>query len=96
MGTDHIPSYPAFQISDGVGGNAKAEAEAVFVTPFAGVDLSTVSKESRDAVETMRELAEAAEIEKFNPQIAAAHGDTGQLYVVPWRRFHTHSHILPL
>jgi hypothetical protein len=83
-GPDHILSYPDFQISGGVGGNAKAEADAVFVTPFAGVDLSTVSKQNRDAVEAMRQSAEAAEIEEFDPQIAAAHGATGQSYAVPW------------
>ena len=31
----------------------------------------------------MRELAEAAETEKFDPQIAAASGATGQSYAVP-------------
>lgn len=67
-------NYADFQISDGVGGNAKAEAEAVFVAPFAGIDLATVPKASRDAVEAMRRAAEAAETDEFNPQIDAASG----------------------
>lgn len=64
-----LGSYSDFQISDGVGGNAKAQADAVFVTPFKGQDLSKVSQADRDAVETMREAAEQAETDQFNPQI---------------------------
>ncbi|KIK68861.1 hypothetical protein GYMLUDRAFT_152507, partial [Collybiopsis luxurians FD-317 M1] len=63
-------SYSAFQISDGVGGNAVAEANAVFVDPFDGVDLAT------DAINTMREAAESAETDEFDPQIDAATGAT--------------------
>ena len=85
-------SYSQFQISDGVGGNAEAEANAVFIgahplylspksdpnislDPFANVDLSTVSDETRDAIEAMRKAAENAETELFNPAIDSASGD---------------------
>ncbi|KAG8913589.1 hypothetical protein FRC01_004474 [Tulasnella sp. 417] len=66
--------YQSFQISDGVAGNAEAEANAVFVDPFAGVDLATISEEDLDALSVMRELAEDAETQLFNPQIKAASG----------------------
>lgn len=66
-------AYPDFQISDGVAGNAEAEANAVFVDPFAGVDLATVG-DAADTVESMRKLAEAAETDQFNPAIDAATG----------------------
>jgi len=67
-------AYADFQISDGTGGNAKAEADAIFVTPFDGIDLAAVSQDERDAVEAMREAAESAETDDFNPQITAASG----------------------
>ena len=89
-------SYSQFQISDGTGGNAEAQANAVFVgeciikvsrriseihprppDPFADVDLSTVDDATLNAMETMREAAEDAETEQFNPAIAAATGDEG-------------------
>ncbi|KAF8908795.1 hypothetical protein CPB85DRAFT_1222522 [Mucidula mucida] len=66
-------SYADFQISDGVAGDAEAEANAVFVTPFAGVDLATL--DDSDDIETMRQAAEAAETDDFNPAIDAASGD---------------------
>jgi hypothetical protein len=77
LSSEWTHSYANFQISDGVGGNAKAQAAAVFVTPFDGVDLSTVCETERDAVEAMRKAAEDAEKEEFDPQIAAASGATG-------------------
>ena len=67
-------SYAAFQISDGTAGDAEAKANAVFVDPFAGVDLATVDKTTLAAVKTMREAAEDAETSLFNPAIAAASG----------------------
>ncbi|KAI0763343.1 hypothetical protein BD413DRAFT_212621 [Trametes elegans] len=70
-----LQDYADFQISDGVAGNAQAEANAVFVDPFAGVDLATVDKATLDAVKTMREAAEDAETKQFNPAIKAADGD---------------------
>ncbi|KAI0750050.1 hypothetical protein C8Q80DRAFT_1102193 [Daedaleopsis nitida] len=66
--------YADFQISDGVAGNAQAEAAAVFLTPFQGVDLATVDDDTLDAVKTMREAAEDAETDQFNPAIEAADG----------------------
>ena len=72
-----LHSYAEFQISDTPAGNAKAEAEAVFVTPFEGVDLATVPDQDRDNVEAMRKLAEDAETELFNPAIDAADGEAG-------------------
>lgn len=56
-------SYQSFQISDGVAGNAEAEANAVFVDPFDGQDLATVDDATLDALSVMRELAEDAETE---------------------------------
>ncbi|KAI0667918.1 hypothetical protein C8Q78DRAFT_1071632 [Trametes maxima] len=70
-----LQDYAAFQISDGTAGNAQAEANAVFVDPFKGVDLSTVDSDTLDAVKTMREAAEDAETKQFNPAIKAASGD---------------------
>lgn len=72
--SDIVSSYAQFQISDGVAGNAEAEANSVFVDPFANTDLSTVSSDVLDAIQTMREAAESAETDDFNPQIAAASG----------------------
>ena len=77
--TSVLCSYADFQISDTPAGNAKAEAEAVFVTPFEGVDLTTVSDQDRDNVEAMRKQAEDAETELFNPAIDAADGEEGTL-----------------
>lgn len=69
-----INRYDDFQISDGVGGDAQAQAEAVFVTPFAGTDLSTISSDVLDAVDAMAKAAETAETKDFDPQIDAASG----------------------
>ncbi|KAK0455407.1 uncharacterized protein EV420DRAFT_1272489, partial [Desarmillaria tabescens] len=66
--------YADFQISDGVAGNASAEANAVFVDPFNNVDLATVDSQTLDDMQTMREAAESAETEDFNPAIDAASG----------------------
>ena len=68
------PSYSQFQISDGVGGNAQAEADAVFVTPLAGLDLASLDDSVAENMNTMREAAESAETDDFDPQIAAASG----------------------
>ncbi|KAJ3864393.1 hypothetical protein EV359DRAFT_81476 [Lentinula novae-zelandiae] len=75
-GTFTEQAYADFQISDGVGGTAVDEANAVFVglDPFAGVDLSTISSDTLDAINTMREAAESAETDDFDPQIDAATG----------------------
>ncbi|KAI0328280.1 hypothetical protein GY45DRAFT_1372512 [Cubamyces sp. BRFM 1775] len=69
-----LQDYADFQISDGTAGNAEAEANAVFVTPFDGVDLATVDSTTLKAVQTMREAAESAETDQFNPAIDAASG----------------------
>ncbi|WWC97996.1 hypothetical protein V866_004885 [Kwoniella sp. B9012] len=69
-----LQDYADFQISDGVAGNAAAEANAIFVDPFGGCDLSTVDATSLDNMSTMREAAEDAETDLFNPQIDAATG----------------------
>ncbi|KAH8115851.1 hypothetical protein DFH11DRAFT_1701836 [Phellopilus nigrolimitatus] len=66
--------YAQFQISDGVGGNAAAEANAVFVDPFANTDLSTVSSDVLNALDAMAKAAESAETADFDPAIAAASG----------------------
>ncbi|PVF93079.1 hypothetical protein CPB86DRAFT_133889 [Serendipita vermifera] len=70
-----LQDYADFQISDGQAGTAEEEAAAVFLAPFEGVDLATVSDEDRDNVEAMRRLAEQAETQQFNPAIKAASGD---------------------
>lgn len=70
-----VQDYADFQISDGTTGNAAAEANAVFVDPFAGVDLATLDDSVADNIETMRQAAESAETDDFNPAIAAASGD---------------------
>ena len=70
----HTSSYSQFQISDGVAGNAEAEANAVFIEPFANVDLSSVSSDVLSAIQNMREAAESAETDQFDPQIDAASG----------------------
>ncbi|PCH35962.1 hypothetical protein WOLCODRAFT_140140 [Wolfiporia cocos MD-104 SS10] len=67
-------SYNDFQISDGVAGDAQSEANAVFVDPFDGVDLSTVDSNTVQTMNTMREAAESAETDEFDPQIEAASG----------------------
>ncbi|QRW25715.1 hypothetical protein RhiXN_10792 [Rhizoctonia solani] len=64
-----------FPISDGKAGSAQAEANKVFVDPFKGRDLATVTSAELKAVQTMREAAEAAEVDKFNKQITATSGD---------------------
>ncbi|KAF9492941.1 hypothetical protein BDN71DRAFT_1483657 [Pleurotus eryngii] len=69
-----LQDYADFQISDGVAGDAEALAKAVFVDPFEGVDLATVSDQTQKDVETMRKAAEAAETGQFNPAIDAADG----------------------
>ncbi|KII92159.1 hypothetical protein PLICRDRAFT_103415 [Plicaturopsis crispa FD-325 SS-3] len=67
-------SYADFQISDGTGGNAQAQANAVFVDPFQGQDLSTIDDTTAANIETMRQAAESAETDQFDPQIDAASG----------------------
>ena len=67
-------SYAAFQISDGTAGDAKAQADAIFVDPFDNVDLATLDDQVAKDMETMRKAAEAAETDKFNPAIEAAGG----------------------
>ncbi|KAF8604759.1 hypothetical protein BDV93DRAFT_491506 [Ceratobasidium sp. AG-I] len=67
-------AYADFQISDGTTGDAQAKANAVFVDPFKGQDLATVTAAELTAVQNMREAAEAAETDEFNPQIKAASG----------------------
>ncbi|KAK0225701.1 hypothetical protein IW262DRAFT_1538873, partial [Armillaria fumosa] len=42
--------------------------------PFDNVDLATVDSQTLDDMQTMREAAESAETEDFNPAIAAASG----------------------
>ncbi|KZP06916.1 hypothetical protein FIBSPDRAFT_818286 [Athelia psychrophila] len=69
-----LQDYSAFQISDGTAGGAQAQANAVFVDPFAGCDLSTVDATSLKNLQTMRLAAEAAETDQFNAQVAAASG----------------------
>lgn len=55
--------------SDGVAGNAAAQAQAVCTTPFAGVNLATVSQTDLNNLEAFREAAESAETVQFVPQV---------------------------
>lgn len=70
-----VKQYAAFQISSGIAGNAQAKANAVFVQPFANVDLTKVSQTDLNNMETMRVAAENAET-NFNSAVAAAGGET--------------------
>ncbi|KAJ7021640.1 hypothetical protein C8F04DRAFT_1140094 [Mycena alexandri] len=69
-----LQSYDQFQISDGVAGTAEAQANA---PPFPA-DLTTVDATLLGTLTanlgTMREAAESAETDDFDPQIAAASG----------------------
>lgn len=47
------------------------------IDPFGSVDLATVDSTSLDNLQTMREAAESAETDDFNPQIDDASGDAG-------------------
>jgi len=67
--------YSQFQISSGVAGQAQEEANAILAA-FDGVDKATISDADQTSIENMREAAESAETDLFNPQIAAASGDT--------------------
>ncbi|EJD54756.1 hypothetical protein AURDEDRAFT_110252 [Auricularia subglabra TFB-10046 SS5] len=68
-------TYNDVQISSGVAGNAAAEANAIFVTPFDGVNRADIPDETQDAIETLRKAAESAETELFNPALDEATGD---------------------
>lgn len=70
-----LRDYKDFQISTGTAGDALARAEAVFKTPFDGVDLATVSDEDLDNLNTMRGAASKFETTDFNPAIEAATGE---------------------
>ncbi|KAB5589762.1 DNA polymerase II [Ceratobasidium theobromae] len=70
-----LRDYADFQISTGVAGDALARAEAVFKTPFDGVNLATVSDEDLDNLNTMRGAASKFETTDFNPAIKAATGE---------------------
>lgn len=61
-----LRDYADFQISTGVAGDALARAEAVFKTPFDGVDLATVSDEDLDNLNDMRGAASKFETTDFN------------------------------
>ncbi|CAE6455060.1 unnamed protein product [Rhizoctonia solani] len=70
-----LRDYKDFQISTGTAGDALARAEAVFKTPFDGVNLATVSDEDLDNLNTMRGAASKFETTDFNPAIKAATGE---------------------
>lgn len=66
--------YSQFQISSTPGGIAAQEAAAQFLAPFNSIDLTTVPESVETALANMREAAEAAELDQFNPAIEAASG----------------------
>jgi hypothetical protein len=45
-----------------------------YLDPFANVDLTTVSQDVIETINTMREAAESAETDQFDPEIDAASG----------------------
>ncbi|KAF9729270.1 hypothetical protein PMIN06_010867 [Paraphaeosphaeria minitans] len=65
-------SYADFQISDGVAGNALAEVQAKF--PINTSDLANVDPADAKIISDARQTAESAELDAFNPAIAAASG----------------------
>lgn len=71
-----FPEFPfaQFQISSTPGGNAKAEAAAIFLDPFNGVDLASLDASVEKNIAAMRVAAEDAETALFNPAISAASG----------------------
>ena len=74
QGTFAVTPYSTVQISDGVAGNAQAEAEAACVQPFAGLDLASIDSESVNNLAILRKAAEEAESD-FNDAIDEADGD---------------------
>ncbi|CAA7270929.1 unnamed protein product [Cyclocybe aegerita] len=66
--------YAQFQISSTPGGTAAEEAARIFLTPFQGLDLATLDDSVEANLAAMREAAEAAELDLFNPAIDAASG----------------------
>ncbi|KAI0053244.1 hypothetical protein FA95DRAFT_1579648 [Auriscalpium vulgare] len=64
----------AFQLQSWPAGSAQAQAAAVFIDPFNGVELTTVDETTLDNMNTMHEAAEAAETDQFVPEISAASG----------------------
>ncbi|TFK19655.1 hypothetical protein FA15DRAFT_674246 [Coprinopsis marcescibilis] len=66
--------YAQFQVSSTGGGTAAEEAAALFLAPFQGTNLATLPKSVEDALAGMREVAEAAELDLFNPAIDQASG----------------------
>ncbi|KAJ3516659.1 hypothetical protein NLJ89_g1001 [Agrocybe chaxingu] len=56
------------------GGTAAEEAARIFLTPFQGLDLATLDDSVETNLAAMREAAEAAELDLFNPAIDAASG----------------------
>ena len=69
--------YSQFQISSTPGGIAAQEAAAQFLAPFNGIDLTTIPQSVETALANMREAAEAAELDQFNPAIETASGAEG-------------------
>lgn len=66
-------AYNDFQISTGTAGTAESKANALFAD--LPTDLSTVSAADLKIVKGIHDVAEDAEVDGFNPAIAAADGD---------------------
>lgn len=85
-------AYNDFQISAGTAGSAKDEANALFT----GIDmnnLAAVSASDLKIIQGVHDAAEDAEVDGFNPAIAAADGDAAtalQVYIPI--RFPSHNH----
>ncbi|PBP22754.1 hypothetical protein BUE80_DR006385 [Diplocarpon rosae] len=73
-GTDVLEAsaYNDFQISTGVGGDAESKANALFSR--LPVDLSQVTANDLEIIQGVHDAAEDAEVQGFNPAIAAASG----------------------
>jgi len=87
--------YSEFQVSEGQGGTARQEAEALFVDPFRGIDLAEVDFYDFDAIAIMIEEADDAEVELFDPAIQEAGGPLS-LEGFPYAVGKVKNHILSL
>ncbi|KAF4636964.1 hypothetical protein G7Y89_g1102 [Cudoniella acicularis] len=68
-------TYNAISISGGTAGNAKAEADALF-SAIDTNNLAAVSAADLKIIKNTHDVAENAEVQAFNPVIAAASGTT--------------------
>ncbi|KAK0195192.1 hypothetical protein F5146DRAFT_1024544 [Armillaria mellea] len=73
--------YADFQISDGVGGQAAAEANAVFVDPFDNVDLATVDSQTLAIAAASGAAADALQVGKIKNKVLKLTGEVQVLNI---------------